>query len=93
LLAVLSNPISGKRSADVVEAAAEAFDRQLLYLAAAFDIYGRRFLLLIDPARDPKKSRLSLDAGGYVNDHLVREYPADALAEVERLHAYAGICK
>ncbi|MGC7358348.1 hypothetical protein RA989_21090, partial [Mycobacteroides abscessus subsp. massiliense] len=63
-----------------MEAAAEAFDRQLLYLAAAFDIYGRRFLLLIDPARDPKKSRLSLDAGGYVNDHLVREYPADALA-------------
>ncbi len=93
LLAVLSNPISGKRSADVVEAAAEAFDRQLLYLAAAFDIYGRRFLLLIDPTRDPKKYRLSLDAGGYVTEHLVREYPADALAEVERLHAYAGVCK
>ncbi|QCH23412.1 hypothetical protein [Mycobacteroides salmoniphilum] len=36
---------------------------------------------------------LSLDAGGYVTEHLVREYPADALAEVERLHAYAGICK
>ncbi|MGP4057779.1 hypothetical protein ACTWP6_23640 [Mycobacterium sp. 4D054] len=93
LLAVLSNPISGKRSADVVEAAAEAFDRQLLYLAAAFDLYGRRFLLLIDPTRDPKRHRLSLDAGGYVTEHLVREYPADALAEVERLHAYAGVCK
>ncbi len=93
LLAVLSNPISGKRSADVVEAAAEAFDRQLLYLAAAFDIYGRRFLLLIDPTRDPKKHRLSLDAGGYVTEHLVREYPTAALAEVERLHAYAGVCK
>lgn len=93
LLAVLSNPISGKRGADVVEAAAEAFDRQLLYLAAAFDIYGRRFLLMIDPTRDPKKFRLSLDAGGYVTDHLAREYPAAALAEVERLHAYAGVCK
>lgn len=93
LLAVLSNPISGKRSADVVEAAAEAFDRQLLYLAAAFDIYGRRFLLLIDSTRDPKKFRLSLDAGGYITDHLTREYPADALVEVERLHAYAGVCK
>lgn len=93
LLAVLSNPVSGRRSADVVESAAEAFDRQLLYLAAAFDIYGRRFLLLIDSARDPKKFRLSLDAGSYITDHLVREYPADALVEVERLHAYAGVCK
>ncbi len=93
LLAVLSNPINGKSGADVVEAAAEAFDRQLLYLAAAFDIYGRRFLLLIDPTRNPKNFRFSLDAGGYVTDHLAREYPADALAEVERLHAYAGVCK
>lgn len=93
LLAALSNPISGNRSADIVEAAAEAFDRQLLYLAAAFDIYGRRFLLMIDPTRDPKRYRLSLDAGGYVTEHLAREYPADELAEVERLHTYAGVCK
>lgn len=93
LFAVLSNPIGGKRGADVVEAAAEAFDRQLLYLAAAFDIYGRRFLLLIDPTRNPRNFRLSLDAGGYVTEHLAREYPADALAEVDRLHAYAGVCK
>lgn len=93
LLAVLSNPVGGKRRDDVVEAAAEAFDRQLLYLAAAFDIYGRRFLLMIDATRDPKKHRLSLDAGGFITDHLAREYPADALAEVERLHAYAGVCK
>lgn len=93
LLAVLSNPIGGKRGADVVEAAAEAFDRQLLYLAAAFDIYGRRFLLLIDPTRNPRNFRFSLDAGGYVTEHLAREYPADALAKVDRLHAYAGVCK
>lgn len=93
LLAALSNPISGKRGADVLEAAAEAFDRQLLYLAAAFDIYGRRFLLLIDSTRNPKNFRFSLDAGGYVTEHLEREYPADALAEVDRLHAYAGVCK
>lgn len=93
LLAVLSNPISGKRSTDVVESAAEAFDRQLLYLAAAFDIYGRHFLLLIDSTRDPKKFRFSLDAGGYITNHLTREYPTAALTEVERLHAYAGVCK
>lgn len=93
LLATLSNPVSGKRRADVVETAAEAFDRQLLYLAAAFDIYGRRYLLLIDSTRDPKKFRFSLDAGGYVTEHLVKEYGADVLADVERLHVYAGVCK
>ncbi|MEO9330592.1 hypothetical protein [Gordonia aurantiaca] len=93
LLAVLSNPVGGKRSVDVVEEAAEAFDRQLLYLAAAFDIYGRRYPLMIDPTRDPKKYRFSLDAGGYITDHLTREYPGAELIEVERLHAYAGVCK
>ncbi|MFJ6095615.1 hypothetical protein [Williamsia muralis] len=93
LLAVLSNPISGKRSSDVVESASEAFDRQLLYLAAAFDIYGRFFLLLIDSTRNPKNFRFSLDAGDYITNHLAREYPTAALTEVERLHAYAGVCR
>ncbi|WP_373234659.1 hypothetical protein [Mycobacterium marinum] len=93
LLAALSNPVSGSRRADVVETAAEAFDRQLLYLAAAFDIYGRRYLLLIDSTRNPKNFRFSLDAGGYVTEHLTREYDADVLADVERLHVYAGVCK
>ena len=93
LLAALSNPVSGSRRADVVETAAEAFDRQLLYLAAAFDIYGRRYLLLIDSTRNPKNFRFSLDAGGYVTEHLTKEYDADVLADVERLHVYAGVCK
>jgi hypothetical protein len=35
----------------VIKVVAEAFDRELLYLAAAFDIYGRRFPLLIDSTR------------------------------------------
>lgn len=93
MLAALSNPMSDKRRADVIETAAEAFDRQLLYLAAAFDIYGRRYPLLIDPTRDPARFRFSLDAVGYVKDHLEREYDATAMADVKRLHVYAGVCK
>lgn len=93
MLATLSNPVNGKHRADVIETAAEAFDRQLLYLAAAFDIYGRRYPLLIDSTRDPKKFRQSLDGKGYVQDHLEKEYDPGALAEVKRLHVYAGVCK
>jgi hypothetical protein len=93
MLAALSNPVDGRRRADVIETAAEAFDRQLLYLAAAFDIYGRRYLLLIDSTRDPKNFRFSLDGKGYVKDHLEKEYDADALTDVQRLHVYAGVCK
>ncbi|MVU76090.1 hypothetical protein GPX89_02385 [Nocardia sp. ET3-3] len=93
MLAALSNPVNGKRGSDVVEAAAEAFDRQLLYLAAAFDIYGRRFLLLVDSNRNPRNFRQSLDGKGYVKDHLEKEYEADVLTDVQRLHVYAGVCK
>ena len=95
MVAALSNPMSGNRRADVTETAAEAFDRQLLYLAAAFDIYGRRYPLLIDPTRDPARFRFSLDAAGYVTDHLEKQYDADAsaMADVKRLHVYAGVCK
>jgi hypothetical protein len=93
LLAALSNRLDRNRRADVVEAAAEAFDRELLYLAAAFDIYGRRYPLLIDSARDPSKFRFSLDGRGYVDTHLAKEYDAALLADVTRLHVYAGVCK
>jgi hypothetical protein len=77
----------------VIETAAEAFDRELLYLAAAFDIFGRRYPLLIDSTRDPKNFRHSLDAKGCVKDHLERQYDATVLADVKRLHVYAGVCK
>jgi hypothetical protein len=93
MLAALSNRLDRNRRADVIEAAAEAFDRELLYLAAAFDIYGRRFPLLIDPTRDASKFRFSLDGRGYVNDHLAKEYDATALADVTRLHVYAGCAR
>ena len=93
MLAALSNQATGKRRPDVIETAAEAFDRELLYLAAAFDIFGRRYPLLIDSTRDPKNFRHSLDGKGYVKDHLEKEYDAAVLADVKRLHVYAGVCK
>jgi hypothetical protein len=80
MLAALSNPLNGKRKADVVETVAEAFDRELLYLAATFDIYGRRYPILIDPTRDPKNFRQSLDGKGYIKDHVEKEYDAGLLS-------------
>ena len=56
------NQVIGKRGPDVIETAAEAFDRELLYLAAAFDMYGWHYPLLIDRTRDPMKFLQSLDA-------------------------------
>ena len=90
MLAALSNQVTGKRRPDVIETAAEAFDRELLYLAAAFDIYGRRFPLLIGPTRDPLRFRQSLDGRGYLTDHVNREYDPSVLTDVARLHVYAG---
>lgn len=93
LLALLSNPLNGQRKSDVVEAVAEAFDRELLYLAAAFDIYGRRYPILVDPTRNPKNYRFSMDGQGYIRDHVEKEYDAGHLADVQRLHVYATVCK
>lgn len=93
MLAALSNPATGKQGPDVVETAAEAFDRELLYLAAAFDSYGRRYPLLIDSTRDPSRFRQSLDGRGYLTDHVDKEYDASVLTDVARLHVYAGVCK
>lgn len=93
MLAALSNRVDGNRRADVIEVAAEAFDRELLYLAAAFDIYGRRYPLLIDSTRDPSKFRQSLDGRGYLNDHVANEYDPAVLTDVTRLHVYGGVCK
>ena len=59
MIAALSNPMNDKRRADVPRPAAEAFDRHLLYLAAAFDIYGRQYPLRIDPTGIPRSSAVT----------------------------------
>ena len=64
----------------MIETAAEAFDREDLYLAAASDVYRRRYPLLIDPTRDPLKFRQSLDA----SDATTRA-DVDALCDAIRL--------
>ena len=91
MLAALSNPVTGPHGPDVIETVAEAFDRELLYLAAAFDIYGRRYPLLVDPSRSP--IRQSLDGKGYLRDFVNKEYDPEVLTDVSRLHVYASICK
>jgi hypothetical protein len=57
------NQVTGNRGHDVIETAAEAFDQEVLYLAAAPDMYGRRYPLLIDSTRDPLKFRQSRRGG------------------------------
>jgi hypothetical protein len=52
----------------------------LLYLAAAFDMYGRSCPLLIDPTRDPLKFCQSLDA----SDAITR-------AAIDRLSDVLGL--
>lgn len=93
MLAALSNPLSGNRQADVVERAAEAFDRELLYLAAAFDIYGRLYRTLLDPSIDMDKARDSLDSRAFIARHLQPQYDESLLADVTRLQVYAWVCK
>lgn len=93
MLAVLSNPLN-KRREDVVEAAAEAFDRELLYLSAAFDIYGRLYVWLLDPSQDLKKIRnQSLDSRDFVKKKVRKQYNEALLPDVVRLQKYAWVCK
>ena len=92
MLAALSNPLD-KRRADVVEAAAEAFDRELLYLSAAFDIYGRLYRTLIDPSIDMGDVRDSLDSRAFIAKHLRPQYDESLLGDVVRLQVYAWVCK
>jgi hypothetical protein len=93
LLAALSNPLDGKRVDDVAEAAAEAFDRELLYLSAVYDIVGRTYQAMINPARDQKKGRGSLDSRAFVEKEVATQYDASLLGDVTRLRVYAWLCK
>jgi hypothetical protein len=93
LLASLSNPVKGKRKDDVAEAAAEAFDRELLYLSAVFDIYGRAYQAMINPSIDRKKTRGSLDSRDFINNEVRAQYHESLMADVTRLRVYAWLCK
>jgi hypothetical protein len=93
VLAALSNPLEGNRKEDVAETAAEAFDRELLYLAAVFDIFGRGYQALIDPSVDRRKVRGSLESRSFVDKDVRPQYDESLLADVTRLRVYAWLCK
>jgi hypothetical protein len=93
MLATLCNPLN-KRRDDVVETAAEAFDREILYLAAAFDVFGRLYVWLLDPSQDQKKIRnQSLDSREFVKKYVKKQYDESLLVDVYRLQKYAWVCK
>lgn len=93
MLAALSNPLN-KRRDDIVETAAEALDRELLYLAAAFDVFGRLYVWLLDPSQDQTKIRnQSLDSREFVKKYVKNQYDDSLLGDVYRLQKYAWVCK
>ncbi|MBN7561430.1 hypothetical protein [Mycobacteroides abscessus] len=93
LLAALSNGREGQNEVDVTEASAEALDRELLYLSATFDMFGRLFEHLLDPSVALAKSRQSLDSDKFLEKYVRPNYDAALLIEVERLQKYAWIAK
>ncbi|WP_280424706.1 hypothetical protein [Nocardia carnea] len=91
LLGALSNTAGkGTAASDITEAAAEAFDREMLYLCAAFDGYGRLYATLIDTTVDPRKARDSLFSRTFLDKTLAR-YSADTSA-IDAGQKFAFIC-
>lgn len=73
---------------DTTEFVSEAFDRELLYLIAALDTYGRAFHRWLDPTR--KSQRLSLHSERTLVDHVDPNYPkAPRLQELHNLQKFA----
>ncbi|MGX9296293.1 hypothetical protein [Tsukamurella paurometabola] len=93
LLAALSNGQDGQNQVDVTEATSEALDRELLYLSAAFDMFGRLYEHLLNPSVELGKSRQSLDSAAFIDKHVRPNYDASLLVDVERLQKYAWIAK
>lgn len=92
LLAALTNTGgTGVTGMDVTEAAAEAFDRELLYLCSAFDGYGRLFASLINTTIDPTKARDTLTSRTFLEKTL-NHYPTADAAGVAAGQKFAHIC-
>jgi hypothetical protein len=79
-------------SADTIEFVSEAFDRELLYLMAVFDGYGRAFVRWLDPTsgRDLRKS---LHSAKTLDDYVDPHYPgAPQLTRMRELQRFAFAC-
>lgn len=84
-----SNGREGTPSRDTVEVVSEAFDRELLYLTAVFDGYGRAFLRWLDPTAG-KQLRKSLHSAKTLDDYVEPNYPgAPQMPRIRRLQRFA----
>jgi hypothetical protein len=79
-------------SLDTIEFASEAFDREMLYLIAIFDGYGRAFLRWLDPASGGDL-RKSLHSAKTLDDYVDPNYPgAPQLTRLRELQRFAFAC-
>ncbi|MCX2932623.1 hypothetical protein ORI20_20330 [Mycobacterium sp. CVI_P3] len=79
-------------SADTIEFVSEAFDRELLYLMAVFDGYGRAFVRWLDPTTG-KDVRKSLHSSKTLDDYVDTNYPgAPQLTRLHELQRFAFTC-
>ncbi|WP_373203130.1 hypothetical protein [Mycobacterium marinum] len=79
-------------SADTIEFVSEAFDRELLYLMAVFDGYGRAFVRWLDPTTG-KDVRKSLHSSRTLDDYVDTNYPgAPQLTRLHELQRFAYMC-
>jgi hypothetical protein len=75
-------------SIDTIEFVSEAFDRELLYLIAVFDGYGRAFMRWLDPTGGDV--RKSLHSAKTLEDHVDPNYPgAPQLDRIRELQRFA----
>ncbi|WP_156769769.1 hypothetical protein [Nocardia sp. 852002-20019_SCH5090214] len=73
-------------SADTLEFVSEAFDRELLYLIAVFDTYGRIYLRWLDPS-STRQLRKSLHSEKTLIDYVDPNYPDPSTAgQLQRIH-------
>lgn len=77
---------------DTIEFVSEAFDRELLYLVAVFDGYGRAFVRWLDPTSG-KELRKSLASAKTLDDYVDPTYPgAPQLTRLRELQRFAFAC-
>ena len=78
-------------SIDTIESVSEAFDRELLYLIAVFDGYGRAFVRWLNPTGGDV--RKSLHSAKTLDDYVDPNYPgAPQLARIRELQRFAYTC-
>jgi hypothetical protein len=95
LVAALSrtNGRDAAPSADTIEFVSEAFDRELLYLMAVFDGYGRAFVRWLDPTPGGDL-RKSLASAKTLDHYVDPNYPgAPQLTRLRELQRFAFACR